>query len=109
MSGICSRHWNYDPDCRMCNTDVRELLPDYDEKVREAEEAGKVDCGACGFTFYRTTKTCPLCSRWTWLDDGHEIYWPFHGANDPRRGHPDWIGYFEYEHEGSTRVVSSRD
>lgn len=101
MSGICSRHRGYDPDCHQCNTDIREVLPDYDEKCREAEEAGKVDCGACGFTFYRTTPTCPACCSWTWLDGGYRVFWPFHVKGHVGCGDPEWIGRFErYGAEG---------
>lgn len=95
MSGICSRHSYHDPDCRMCNTDVRELLPDYDEKVREAREAGEVDCGHCGFRFYRTTETCPLCSAWTWTLGGDLIFWPFHTPGHEGYGKKEWIGAYE--------------
>src|ERR1035437_1711517 len=96
MSSICSRHVVYDPDCQLCNTDIREVLPDYDQMVREAEAAGEVECGACGFCFYRTTPTCPLCSGWTWQDGGHCVTWPFHTVGHKGYGNEEWIGRFEY-------------
>ena len=65
MSGICSKHRGHDPGCRLCNADVRDLIPDYDRLVDEAERAGKRVCAfaTCRFVFYRTTSCCPLCGR----------------------------------------------
>lgn len=65
MSGICSEHQGHDPGCKLCNTDVRELLPDYDQKADEAERAGTRVCEfrECRFVFYRTTDCCPLCGK----------------------------------------------
>lgn len=69
MASICSRHQGYDPDCKMCNTHPRAIFPDWDEKVREAEEAGLTTCKKCSFEYYLTVDYCPLC--------GH-----LYGAND---------------------------
>lgn len=74
MSGICSAHQHYEPSCELCNTDVREVLPDYDRKKAEAEAAGEHDC-ECGFTYYKTTSFCPKCSRnLPGVCPGHEKY-----------------------------------
>lgn len=62
MSGICSAHPWHEPDCDLCNTDIRELLPDYDAMIARSEAAGTHDC-ECGFTYYRVIDFCPLCSR----------------------------------------------
>jgi len=64
MSGICSAHREYDPDCDLCNVDPREFLGGevYDRRHAEALEAGLHKC-PCGFEHYRTVSFCPLCSR----------------------------------------------
>jgi len=62
VSGICSQHQGYEPSCDLCNTDIREFLPDYDKKHAEAEAAGLHKCD-CGFEHYRTISFCPMCSR----------------------------------------------
>ena len=67
MANICSIHQHYDPDCELCNTHPRDMLnfagekifPDWDEKVREAKEAGLTTCEKCLFEYYRTTDACP--------------------------------------------------
>jgi hypothetical protein len=40
---------------------MSDLLPDWDEKLKEAEAAGAVRC-RCGFFYYRTAPACPLCN-----------------------------------------------
>lgn len=50
------------PDCVACQTHPRALFPDWDSKVKEAEAAGPVKCGVCGFKFFRTINMCPKCS-----------------------------------------------
>jgi hypothetical protein len=62
MAKICSLHQGYELTCRLCNTDIREVFPDYDQKVAEAKAAGTHVC-ECGFEYYKTTDTCPLCSK----------------------------------------------
>lgn len=62
MVRVCSIHQEYDGDCRICNTDVSELIPNYKQLLAEAEKAGKHECAFCGFTFYLTTDICPKCS-----------------------------------------------
>ena len=61
MSGICSRHRVYSPDCGLCNTDIHELIPEIDELRAQAEKAGKTTCGGCGFVYYLTVTSCPAC------------------------------------------------
>lgn len=92
MSGICSRHYWHDPNCNMCTADIRDVLPDYDRKVHEAELAGIVTCGACSFKFYRTVDSCPKCCEWVWLDGGYRVTWPFHTRGHQGYGQQDWIG-----------------
>lgn len=62
MAGICSRHVDAEPGCELCAIDIRDVLPDYDKKLAEAKAAGEHKC-ECGFTYFKTTDTCPLCSR----------------------------------------------
>ena len=61
MSGICSAHRGHDEACNMCNTDIRELIPNYDALLAEAEKAGKVTCTYCDFVYYLTVDECPHC------------------------------------------------
>ena len=61
MASICSRHFEYDSECRLCHIDVRDVLPDYERKLAEAEAAGTEECVGCGFAYYRTIDSCPLC------------------------------------------------
>lgn len=63
MSGICSRHRHHESGCRLCNTEARDILPDFDRKLAEAEAAGRQKCPGCGFVYYRTVEACPLCGR----------------------------------------------
>ncbi len=58
---ICSKHQKYDKDCKLCNTDIRELLPDFDKKLAEAKAAGEHTCEKCGFVYYLTVDYCPSC------------------------------------------------
>jgi hypothetical protein len=62
MAGICSRHQGYDPNCKACKLTAADVLPNFKEKVAEAEAAGLVTC-ECGFNFYLTTLNCPKCGR----------------------------------------------
>ncbi len=59
---ICSIHHEYNKDCKLCNTHPRDVFPDWDKKVAEAEAAGKTTC-KCGFEYYLTTDSCPLCGE----------------------------------------------
>lgn len=61
MAKICSMHQRFDPSCKLCNTDVRDLLPDYDRKMAEAKAAGTHVCEECEFHYYKTVDLCPLC------------------------------------------------
>jgi hypothetical protein len=58
---ICSAHQKPDPNCRLCQLHPRDLFPDWDKKVAEAEAAGTIKCRKCGFEFYLTTDICPKC------------------------------------------------
>jgi hypothetical protein len=58
---ICSAHRERRSDCRLCNADARDLIPNYDELKKEAEKAGLVICHECEFEYYLTVKSCPLC------------------------------------------------
>lgn len=62
MAGICSAHQHKEPGCRLCATHPRDLFPDWDQKLKEAERAGLAKCRKCKFEFYRTTDACPKCS-----------------------------------------------
>jgi hypothetical protein len=70
MSGVCSRHKYKDPNCSACNCKLVDCEY-WQEKVKEAESAGKHICNGvimhggrfsmCAFEFYLTTENCPLC------------------------------------------------
>ena len=60
--GICSKHQTSDPNCRLCQADVRDLIPNYDQLLDEALAAGLRICWKCGFEHYKTTNMCPRCS-----------------------------------------------
>lgn len=62
MSGICSVHRHTEPGCPACHAHPRDLFPDFDERLAEAEAAGEHKC-ECGFTYYRTVDSCPACYR----------------------------------------------
>lgn len=62
MTGICSAHKHNDPNCKLCQVDISEILPDYDEKVKEAKAKGLYKCD-CGFEYYKTVNACPLCGE----------------------------------------------
>jgi len=59
---ICSRHQKYQADCKLCNANPRDLFPDWDKKVAEAEAAGLYTC-VCGYEYYLTTDSCPFCGE----------------------------------------------
>lgn len=62
MTMMCSRHQEAREGCVACHTHPRDVLPDYDAKVAEAEAAGTTMCELCGMVYYRTASICPLCS-----------------------------------------------
>lgn len=68
MAGICSRHRKRVTNCLLCNISVAEALPNYAEKMAEAERVGLHTCTGCGFQFYKVTQWCPKCSK-PWEDD----------------------------------------
>ena len=41
---VCSIHQTPVADCPGCQASPQDIFPDWDEKVREAEEAGTTDC-----------------------------------------------------------------
>lgn len=62
MAGICSEHQDFDPSCRLCSKTPHDLLPDWDDKTREAECAGLTPCPFCGMVLYRSVSgQCPKC------------------------------------------------
>ena len=63
MSGLCSRHKHHEPGCRLCNTSPTDIFPNWEQKVAEAEAAGKHRCMGCGFVYYLTVNACPKCCR----------------------------------------------
>ncbi len=71
MSGICSAHRNFNPDCATCSATPEDIFGKevWQSAVARAEAAGTMTCPSCNFTFYRTTNLCPKCSR-PWNDDG---------------------------------------
>jgi hypothetical protein len=71
MTGICSKHQTPASDCVLCNTDIRDVLPDYDKKIAEAEAAGRHTC-VCGFEYFLTTDACPRCGRQNYCEIGHD-------------------------------------
>lgn len=63
MCRICSRHGEYQKDCKLCNSTIRDLFPnDWERMEAEAEAAGTMIC-KCGFEYYLTTDSCPLCGE----------------------------------------------
>ena len=60
---VCSIHQTPVADCPGCQDSPQDIFPDWDEKVREAEEAGTTDCEHCEFTYYKTTTSCPRCGK----------------------------------------------
>jgi hypothetical protein len=62
MAGICSIHKKPDPHCSLCKAHPRDIFPDWDAKLKEAEAAGTMRCAVCGFEFFRTINMCPKCA-----------------------------------------------
>jgi hypothetical protein len=61
MAGLCSTHRKADPDCALCKAHPREIFPNWDEKLKEAQAAGTTRCSACSFEYFRTVLSCPKC------------------------------------------------
>jgi uncharacterized paraquat-inducible protein A len=60
--GICSKHMRKrDPNRKLYQTDIREVIPNYDQLVSDAQAAGERTCHRCQFVHYRTTDRCPKC------------------------------------------------
>lgn len=66
MAGVCSAHGGPDPveGCAACHSTVPELLgiteAEYAYMRAVAEDAGLYTCD-CGFEYYMTVDSCPLC------------------------------------------------
>ena len=63
MVSICSAHRTRDMECPRCWVNIYNMFPDYDQKVAEAEAAGKYMCCKCNFVYYKTTDICPSCGE----------------------------------------------
>lgn len=57
---LCSAHQDPVPGCRQCEANPRDIFPDWDKKIAEAEAAGRHTC-ECGFVYFKTVDACPLC------------------------------------------------
>ena len=67
MSGICSVHppqLGPVEGCVACHSTMGDLLGEsvYAQMRAEAEAAGLFTCD-CGFEYYKTTDSCPLCEK----------------------------------------------
>jgi hypothetical protein len=62
MAGICSMHREMKDDCKLCNTDIKDLIPNIEQLREEAKKAGTALC-SCGFVYYLTADTCPKCGE----------------------------------------------
>lgn len=60
---LCSAHRTYQANCLQCNSSIEDLIPNYQELLKQAKEAGEEKCGNCGFIYYKTVSTCPACNR----------------------------------------------
>jgi hypothetical protein len=58
--GICSAHQNYDPDCRLCKMNIRDLFPDWYEIMKNYKI---IKCDGCMFEYYNTVDSCPKCNK----------------------------------------------
>ena len=67
MSGICSVHapqFGVAAGCAACHASLEDLLG-VSEVIRmraEAKAAGSFTCD-CGFEYYKTVDSCPLCDK----------------------------------------------
>lgn len=67
MSGICSIHpppLGPIEGCVACHSTLADLLGETTVAIMraEAEAAGLFTCD-CGFTYYKTVDSCPLCEK----------------------------------------------
>jgi inhibitor of KinA sporulation pathway (predicted exonuclease) len=58
---VCSEHRTRQEACMRCQTDLTDD-PAFTEMVAEAKLAGLCTCTACGFGYYRTVDSCPMCN-----------------------------------------------
>ena len=95
---ICSAHIEVVPGCPRCEARPQDLLPDWNEKMKE-KSLGQRDCQVCGFRYYRTISFCPKCN--------HPI------SDDPPFRLPDWpqanpdVFYVRFTRDEYQRVKSS--
>lgn len=61
--GICSSHRNPKLGCKLCAATPEDLFgKEAWAKAKEtAEKAGKATCTGCGFVYYLTVSSCPMC------------------------------------------------
>jgi rubrerythrin len=60
--GVCSKHIRRrNRDRKLRATDIRDIIPNYDQLVEQAEAGGLRTCHNCNFMHYRTTDRCPKC------------------------------------------------
>lgn len=71
MANMCSAHHpSLGPveGCDLCHTHPRDVFPDWDKKLAEAEARGNATCEHCGFVRYRGPDSlldcCPKCGRY---------------------------------------------
>jgi rubrerythrin len=58
----CSQHMKKrNVDYKLSKADIRDVIPNYDQLVEQAEAAGRRTCHNCNFMHYRTTDRCPKC------------------------------------------------
>jgi hypothetical protein len=60
---MCSAHRQPMPGCVACHTQPREVFPDWDRKLAEAEASGQWQCPKDGFEWYGTIKECLICGH----------------------------------------------
>tara|TARA_R110002110_G_scaffold26350_6_gene96995 strand:+ start:209 stop:406 length:198 start_codon:yes stop_codon:yes gene_type:complete len=63
MSGICSKHIDAAPGCKLCETNFSDIIPDWEKKVKQAKEAGEHTCAHCEFVYFNVVSSCPLCGE----------------------------------------------
>lgn len=65
MSGICSAHRGYNPNCELCGKTPEDLFGKerWAELKDRAEKAGQHVCIRCTFVFYKTVGHCPMCGK----------------------------------------------
>jgi len=54
MSGICSKHIDYDKDCKLCNYGL--------DRLDKSTPQDEITC-ECGFVYFKIIEYCPKCNR----------------------------------------------